>query len=212
MPPIIVIPKSTPERLVFPFYWQTLKFETKHYNPMMTNNRLSTEELDQFLKTVAEPLAEFRKKDFLYKYPWAIFVMIILLPLLYIFLIYQCCISCRTTRELNEAKKKSLDIINQNSASFQARGLSWVTSRYYPRWIELWISQNPVIAQPNVNNGVLMGQNGYNMVHMNQPYDMNNDLMPNQQGNSNQHNTNNQFNNQQAQYGANMYSGNNMNA
>ena len=211
MPPIIVFPKSTPERLIFPFYWQTLKFDTNHYNPIMTNNRVSKEELDQFLAAVAEPLIEFRKKDLLYKYPWAIVVMIILIPLLYIFLIYQCCISCRRTRELNEAKDKCFAIIKENSASYNARGLKWETPRYYPRWIELWIGQDQGMMQPNFNTQSMMGQNDSVMVPMAQPSDINTNLIHIQQVGygSSHYNNNNQFNNQHGQYGANMYAGNN---
>jgi hypothetical protein len=178
---------------------------------VMTNGRATQEEIDQFLQEAIVPIEEYRNKQFFVKYPWAICIFIILLPLLYILMCYMCCTSCKKQREYREALDRSRAIIKQNSASFEQRGLTWVTPTAYPYWIELWTGQQPMM-QPMMMQPMMqpMGQNGYNMVPMN----MNNNLMPNQQGDfaPNQYAQNNQFNNQQMQYGAGTYTGNNMNA
>lgn len=195
------IPPSTPQTIIFALNQRTFEFDTNSYNPMMTNGQISTEEAAQFLQAVAVPLKEWRNKQFLLKYPWAIIILVILLPLLYIFLIYQCCTSCSKQRQYEEILERSRAIVKEHSATFASRGFTWVTPIAYPKWIELWVSQQPMM-QPGYNNAVVMNQNGYPM-GMNQGFGMNNNLMPNQQGNYNQYG-NGQFNNQQIQYG-NMY-------
>jgi hypothetical protein len=198
------IPSSTSQRIIFALNQQKWEFDTNSYNPMMTNGQISTEEAAQFLQAVAEPLKEWRNKQFLLKYPWAIIILVILLPLLYIFLIYQCCTSCSKQRQYNEALDRSRAIVKENSAVFESRGFTWVTPIAYPRWSELWVGQQQPMMQPGYNNAVVLNQNGYPMGMNQQGFGMNNNLMPNQQGNYNQYG-NGQFNNQQTQYGNNMY-------
>lgn len=188
---IIAVPPSTSGTIVFPYRQRLNKFDTSHYNPIMTNNRVSAEEIDKFLEAVLEPIEEHRKKQFLVKYPWAIVVLIILLPLFYIFMIYLLCTSGSRTKQWEEVKDKSRAIIKEKGAAFEQRGMVWIAPLHFPLWIELW-------TQP------AQTQNGYGMMPMNQQMGMQNNMMPNQY---------NQANNQQMQYGAGMYGGNNnMNA
>lgn len=206
---IYPIPPSTSQTIIFPLNTSTYKFETNHYNPMMSSGKVTTEEAAQFLERVQQPILEWRDKQFFLKYPWAIIFLVILLPLLYLYLIYQCCTSCSKQKEWEGVLEKSRAIVREHSATFSARGLTWITPVAFPRWIELWIGQPQQNMMGNMQPGVMMGQNGYSMVPMNQQ----NNLMPNQQQNTNdpymQYGNNqygnNQFNNQQMQYGNNMY-------
>ena len=193
------IPPSTAQTIIFPLNVNTYNFDTNHYNPMMTNGKVSTDEIVQFLEKVQTPIREWRDKQFFLKYPWAIIFLVILLPLLYLYLIYQCCTSCSKQKQWEAALEKSRAVIRENSANFASRGFTWITPVAYPRWIELWIGQQQQPMMQAMQPGVMMGQNGYTMVSMNQQqYGMNNNLMPNQQGDIAQ----------QIQYGTNQYGNN----
>lgn len=207
---IIVIPPSTAGTLVFPWKDSIKKFDTSSYNPIMTNNRVSLEEINQILDEALVPVMEWRDKQLFIKYPWAIIILVILLPLLYIYMFYLACTSCSKQKEFEEVKEKSRAILKEKGAHFEQRGLAWVVPAHFPRWIELWtgqggmqpnmMMQQQMMMQPNV------GQNGYAVVPINnQQMGMNNNMMmTNQQAGFTQPN-------QQMQYGAGMYSGNNMN-
>src|SRR5689334_14785355 len=56
----VIVPPTTDRTIVFPYIQLTNKFETNFYSPVLTDDRLSTEELNQYLTDIENHLKIWR--------------------------------------------------------------------------------------------------------------------------------------------------------
>jgi len=162
---IILTPSSTPQSLVFPYDRVNKKFSTTSYIPLQTQDRLSIQEVEQFLEQASIPINEWYEQ-----YGWVTngsckFICLLLFcffifPLYFFFICWLICYQQKSAKKLQEAAEKSKLFIRDNNQQFIERGLMWNVPVHYPQWIELWTT----VGGPQPQAGFPMmpqGQPGY---------------------------------------------------
>ena len=136
-------PSSSPDCLVFPYDPKLKRFQTYSYNPHQTQNRLSHEEIENFLEQVNESsLRKWHKDNKLFYDPPCIFYFLLvlstfILPLILIIVCYLSAAQKNVLKDLDEAIQTAKEFIRMNNSHFTNRGLRWVAPYNFPQWIEL---------------------------------------------------------------------------
>jgi len=136
------IPRSTSTKIVFPYDKQAKKFDTRGYLPAHTQDRLTFQDVEQFLEQVNVPIRKWHK-DFghLYEESFSfcfVFVICFLFfPLLFFLIGYLLWAQAKSKKELREAKEKAKIFVIENNPRFLEKGLVWTIPVHFPQWIEL---------------------------------------------------------------------------
>ncbi len=161
----IVIPSSTPQSLVFPYDPMNKKFITTNYQPVLTQGRVTNEEIDEFLKEVNVPIKAYYDEHNPNASPCGLICLIILCTIICpLFPFLMCYLISRTNKMMVEMKKasdKAAIIVKSRGSTFTERGLLWNMPAHFPRWIELWTSVGQPVMQPNMQ--FYQGQPGIEM-------------------------------------------------
>jgi len=173
---IIPIPSSTPQSLVFPYDGISKKFNTNSYMPIQTQNRISIEEIEQFLDIINGPIKEWYDEygwltNGSCKFVCLMFTCFIIMPLMFFFICWMACAQSKAADALQKAGEKAKILVRDNNQRFVERGLMWNVPTHFPRWIELWTQVGPGFG------GASMPQQGFPMMPQQQGFPM----MPQQQ-------------------------------
>ena len=157
----VPIPQSTNFRLIFPYITTLGGFNSSFYNPGLTDERVTTEEVKVILEelSVVPEGNNFRTRKFVCYFIVVFIVGMIGLsigmPLLMLsnntnylpylivgfvvwIILSLLCFAFSLWRLQNKSIKDGEAIIKKYKESFAERGLRWNIPSEFPRWIELW--------------------------------------------------------------------------
>ena len=137
------IPSSNSDRIIFPFDKPNKKFNTKDYSSIQTQDQFTTEEIENFLQQVANPVLDWQEKygplfDGSTKLCCVLVICFILMPLLFVF---ACWLSYAQNSALRKHAKMTESIriwVRDNQQQFKEKGFMWNIPPDFPLWIELW--------------------------------------------------------------------------
>jgi len=167
--PVIAIPSSTPEYLIFQYDKKNKRFRTSDYTPALTQNRASLDEIEKFLSEVNNPIAVWEKKyrgvlEPSGKYICLFILFIFLFPFFCWFLWWFLSEQTEATKKLEEVKEKARTIVQDRGSSFAERGLTWNIPPHFPPWIELQTGVDIAPITPQITPNVeFASQNGIQM-------------------------------------------------
>jgi len=137
--PVIVIPSSTPQSLVFPYDERNRRFDLSSYQAAQTQGRVTAEEIEEFLKEVNVPVRAFYEEQMsACKLVCIIIFCMICFPLYPFMLCWICYRNKKNMEEMKKATERASVIIKSRGTMFTERGLAWNIPAYFPKWIELW--------------------------------------------------------------------------
>jgi hypothetical protein len=159
----IAIPPTTDLAVVFPFDKSTKKFDRSFYSPALTDGRVSSEQVESFLREAERII---KKKYNPIKIVLALFTCFVVFGLLGLFcmitddtfidesdiddiflymmgyfgavIFYAVLMHFYIRRKQRKAKKCVKSHIRKHAQAFAAQGVRWNTPLYFPQWIELW--------------------------------------------------------------------------
>jgi len=137
------IPKSNPDRIIFPYDKKAKKFIMADNLPFRTQDRVHIREIETFLEQINIPLKKWHEDYSMFwevspRYCCLLIICFILLPLMLFIVCYQSVKQNKALKELREITLKSKAFVEENNQRFIERGLLWTFPVYFPRWIELW--------------------------------------------------------------------------
>ena len=167
-------PLETNEAILFPYNFKTGKFNIDHYNPSMTNQRVSKQEIADFLAPAEEHMLEWNKKQ---NFTTCCFIFWLILgsfifPLLFCVLTYMCKKNSEIRPLFMRAQKNVQKYFNDQNELYKQRNLTWCVPQTFPLYIELWKTHiipgqqnlSAMSFQPNVNSMRVAPDSGLRLI------------------------------------------------
>ena len=168
------LPLEVKEAILFPYNFKTKKFNIEHYDPSMTNHRISKQEVADFLAPIEEHMLEWGEKQNYFSCCFVFWLILasIIAPLLICVLTYSCKKNSEIKAIFMKAQRNVQKYFNDQNELYKQRNLTWCASEAFPIYIELWKThiipgQQKLTAmnfQSNMNSTRVAPDNGLRLI------------------------------------------------
>ena len=165
----MVVPDSTPNRIIFPLDYKTLKYRVYPSTIENLSERTGVPQADfnRFFDEIQKPADDFNN-EFKFVRSWFFFVLfvtcfVLLIPYLILHFCYIVPTQKRTARESAKAREAMKKIADVQNEWLNSRGLFWVIPEQCPKWVELWVTipgqeaKAPMTGQESLNQTLSQG-------------------------------------------------------